>query len=96
MTAPEAEDLQWFFRHLQGTADPAERPFGLTLSNAVQKVGRGRFRTLYRAWRDDPHRATSHACSIVTKDQVERGWGRLEVVELRRQYLQLGSLVGVA
>jgi len=96
LNASEAEDLQWFFRHLQGSAEPADKPYGLTLSKAVRKVGRARFRALYRAWQDDPYRATSHACSFSTKDHVERGWGRLEVVELRRQYLQLGALVGVA
>lgn len=96
MTASEAKDLQWFFRHLQGTVHPAEQPYGLTLSKAIRRVGAARFRSLYRTWQDDPYRATSHACSFPTKDHVERGWGRLEVIELRRQYLQLGSLVGVA
>lgn len=63
---------------------------------AELEVGAARFRALYRMWERDPHNALRYAKSPILHDQLERGDGRMEFVNLTRQYLQLGALVGVA
>jgi hypothetical protein len=55
-----------------------------------------KFRALYRQWLEDPANTLWMAGSNVTADAVERDHGRVECVELSRQYLHLSPLVDVA
>ena len=66
------------------------------LARAVRKCRHARFRSLYRLWQRDPHHTLWYATSYILRDQLQRGDGRIEFVNLTRQYLQLGPLVGVA
>ena len=90
------EDLEWLFRRRQGTADAAKKPDDFYLARAVRKAGSARCRSLYRLWQRDPHHTLWYATSHILRDQLQRGDGRIEFVNLTRQYLQLGPLVGVA
>ncbi len=55
-----------------------------------------RFRALYQQWLVDPERTLWMADSIALSDALERGFGRIECVDLTRQYLHLSPLVDVA
>lgn len=55
-----------------------------------------RFRALYRQWLADPKQTLWMAESTVLADAIERGHGRIECVDLSRQYLHLSPLVEVA
>jgi len=70
--------------------------YGLTLESAKQKFGAARFRALHRRWECEGAPALWSARSTVSRDQMERGSGRVECAELSRQYLQLTPLVGVS
>ena len=58
--------------------------------------GAPRFRALYRQWLEDPANTLWIAGSNVLSDAVELEHGRVECVELSRQYLHLSPLVDVA
>ena len=47
-------------------------------------------------WQQEGNPAIWAAQSGVLKDALERGEGRVELVELTHQYFHLSSLVGVA
>ena len=91
-----AEQLQAYFRHRQQSPGHLTEPADEVLEKAFRKFGAARFKALYRWWllRGDP--AIWAAQSPVLRDAIARGEGRLECVEISRQYLQLTSLVGVA
>lgn len=55
-----------------------------------------RFRALYEQWRIDPEKTISMADSQALRVALERGDGRIECVDLTRQYLHLSPLVDVA
>jgi hypothetical protein len=55
-----------------------------------------KFRALYRQWLDDPANSIRMAGSPLIADNIERGHGTVECVELSRQYLHLSPLVDVA
>jgi hypothetical protein len=91
-----AEQLQAYYRRRQQSRGHFTEPADEDLEKAFRKFGAARFKALYRWWllRGDP--AIWAAQSPVLRDAIARGEGRLECVELSRQYLQLTSLVGVA
>jgi hypothetical protein len=92
----EAKELDWFFRARLGrTKEPS--PYGdLTVATAAQKYGAARFRAIGKMWEREGESAIWTAQSHTVKNQLERGEGRIEFVELPHQYLHLTSLVGVA
>ncbi len=55
-----------------------------------------RFRALYRQWSDDPRNTLWMAGSPILAEAIDREHGRVECVELSRQYLHLSPLVDVA
>jgi hypothetical protein len=55
-----------------------------------------RYQALYRHWLTDPRNALWMAGSNVLADALDRGEGRVECLELSRQYLHLSPLVAVA
>jgi hypothetical protein len=96
LTPGQVDELDWYFRARQGTAtDPAPDP-DLTLATAARKFGAARFRALHRMWDREGTAALRAVQSTILRDQIERGWGRIEFAELSHQYLQLTPLVGVA
>jgi hypothetical protein len=96
LTPAQVDELDWFFRARQGRAtDPAPDP-ELDLARCAQKFGAARFRALHRRWEREGMTALWSAQSTSLRDQMQRGWGRVEIAELSHQYLQLTPLVGVA
>jgi hypothetical protein len=91
-----AEQLQVYFRHRQQAGGHLTAPANENLENAFRKFGSARFKALYRWWLDRGDPAIWAAQSPVLRDAIAYGNGRLDCVELSRQYLQLTSLVGVA
>ena len=91
-----ARDLEGHFREHQQTRGHLTEPSSDGLAKSVRRFGAARFRALYRHWLREGDRAIWAARSPVLRDALSRGTGRLECVELSRQYLQLTSLVGVA
>jgi hypothetical protein len=92
----EVDELDWFFRARQGRAtEPAPDP-DLAVATGAQKFGAARFRALERRWESEGLSALWSAQSTTLSDQLQRGEGRVEFVELSRQYLQLTPLVGIA
>jgi hypothetical protein len=92
----EVNELDWFFRARQGRAtEPAPDP-DLTVATGAQKFGAARFRALQRRWEAEGLSALWSAQSTTLSDQLQRGEGRVEFVELSHQYLQLTPLVGIA
>jgi hypothetical protein len=91
-----AEQLQAYFQRRQQARGHFTEPADEELEKAFRKFGAARFKALYRWWllRGDP--AIWAAQSPVLRDAIAYGDGRVECVELSRQYLQLTSLVGVA
>lgn len=91
-----AEQLQAYFRRRQQTRGHFTEPADEDLEKAFRKFGAARFKALYRSWllRGDP--VIWAAQSPGLRDAIAYGEGRLECVELSRQYLRLTSLVGVA
>ena len=89
------EELEWFFRARQGDAQTSP-PADLDLATAARKFSAARFRALHREWQREGNPALWAAQSHILRDALTRGNGRIEFVELSRQYLQLTSLVGVA
>src|SRR5580704_12540908 len=92
----EVQELEWFFRARQGAADRPAPPADLDVATAHRKFSGARFRALHRTWQREGNPALWAAQSAVLRDALARGVGRIEFVELSRQYLQLTSLVGVA
>jgi hypothetical protein len=87
--------LEWLFperKRLTETGTASSDPRYLETSSAF---GAPRFRALYRQWLDDPDTLWI-AGSHTTADAFELDHGRVEIVELSRQYLHLSPLVDVA
>jgi hypothetical protein len=91
-----AEQLERYFRERQQAPGHLTEPADEDLAKAFRKFGAARFKALYRVWQREGDRAIWRAQSFILRDALARGTGRLECVELSRQYLQLTSLVGVA
>ncbi len=90
----EVRELDWYFRARRGefvcpSADP-----GLTVATAARTYGAARFEALYRAWLQRGEQALQAMQLPLLRDNIQRGWGRVEFVQLRHQYLQLTPLIG--
>ncbi|MFA5907916.1 MAG: hypothetical protein WC815_03980 [Vicinamibacterales bacterium] len=92
----QAEELECVLRHRAGTTDGMEEPRYFDLAEASRRFASSRFRARYRMWQIDPARAITGVSSSSLRDQLERGDGRIEFMELPHQYLRLTSLIGVA
>jgi hypothetical protein len=90
------DELEWVFQHRAGMADLTEKPPDLNLSVATRRFHGARFRVRYRMWQLEPHRALWNLQSRILEEQLARGEGRIEFMELPHQYLRLTSLVGVS
>lgn len=89
------EELEWLFRVQAGqTATPPDP--ALTRAAAEKKYAGARFRALRASWEREGHPALRRTMSDGLRTDLEFRDGRIEFVALNHQYLQLGSLVGVA
>jgi hypothetical protein len=62
----------------------------------LKNFGAPKFRALYRQWLEDPTNTLWMAGSTTLADALDRDHGRVECIELSRQYLHLSPLVDVA
>jgi hypothetical protein len=89
----QTRELNWYFRVRNGEALCPTRDGELDVPTAARTYGAARFEALRRAWMrrgDDALRAPTHTL----REQMQRGDGRIEFVQLAHQYLQLTPLVG--
>ena len=96
LSTTAVEELEWYFPAREPGAETVAPPLGLDLDTAAKKYSAARFQALHRAWQHEGMPALWRARSRVLEDRLREGRGRVEFVELSRQYLQLTSLVGVS
>lgn len=96
LTPASVDELESVFRHRAGTAGATRPAPDFDLATAKRKFAAARFRARYRMWQVDPSMALWGVQSSSLRDQLARGEGRIEFMELPHQYLRLASLVGVA
>jgi hypothetical protein len=96
LTPDETEGLDWYFRVRRGEVVCPTRDPALDGATAARKFGAARFEALYRTWQRRGIQALWTMQSPILRDQLQRGWGRVEFAELRHQYLQLTPFVGSA
>lgn len=90
------ETLEWFFPERKRLAEAATAPADARFLSASSAFRAPRFRALYRQWLEDPTNTLWMAGSHIIADTLDRDHGRVECVELSRQYLHLSPLVDVA
>lgn len=96
LTPREVEELDWYFRARRGELVYPSRDRDLDITTAAKRFGAARFEALYREWLRRDWRALWAMQSPTLRDQLQRGEGRVEFVELPHQYLQLTPLIGTA
>ena len=90
------DDLEWYFRSKHGRDLAGVATPDLTMAEAARKFRSARYQSLERLWLQDGHGVLYDLMSHTLKEHWQLGRGRVEVVVLPHQYLQLTSLVGVA
>jgi hypothetical protein len=88
--------IERMFRDRMRQTQPNPGPSYTEYQEDGRAFSGSRFQALYRQWLVDPERTLWMADSHILADAIERGLGRVECVELRRQYLHLSPLVDVA
>jgi hypothetical protein len=88
--------LEWLFSERKRLAETGGARGNERYLATSKTFGAPRFRALYRQWLEDPANTLWMAGSTVLSDAVDREHGRVECVELSRQYLHLSPLVDVA
>jgi hypothetical protein len=88
--------LEWLFPERKRLAEPSAAPADARYLKVSSSFRTPRYRALYQQWLDDPRNTLWMAGSTTVADNVERGHGQVECVELSRQYLHLSPLVDVA
>jgi len=90
------ETLEWLFPERKRLAEPGAAPADARYLGTSSAFRTSRYRALYQQWLDDPRNTLWMAGSPIVADAIERDHGRVECVELSRQYLHLSPLVDVA
>ena len=90
------ETLEWLFPERKRLAEPGAAPADARYLNTSSAFRTSRYRALYQQWLDDPRNTLWMAGSPIVADAIDREHGRLECVDLSRQYLHLSPLVDVA
>jgi hypothetical protein len=90
------ETLEWLFPERNRLAEPGAGPADQRYLKVSSAYRTPRYRALYRQWLDDPTNTLWLAGSRIIADNIDRGHGQVECVELSRQYLHLSPLVDVA
>jgi hypothetical protein len=96
LTPGQVEQLDWYFRARRGELVCPSCDRDLDLPTAARTFGAARFEALYRMWEQRGVQALWAMQSPTLRDQLQRGWGRVEFAELPHQYLQLTPLVGTS
>jgi hypothetical protein len=90
------DELDWYFRSKHGRDLSNVKAPDLTMSEAARKFRAARYQALERRWLQEGTGALWDISSHTLKEEWRLGRGRVEMVVLPHQYLQLTSLVGVA
>jgi hypothetical protein len=90
------DELDWYFRSKHGRDLSNVKTPDLTMAEAAKKFRAARYQALERRWLHEGWGALWDISSPTLKEVWRRGHGRVEMVVLPHQYLQLTSLVGVA
>lgn len=90
------QTLEWIFPERKRLAEPGAGPADARFLQVSKAYRMPRFRALYQHWLDEPSTALWMAGSAVLADAVELGHGRVECIDLSRQYLHLSPLVAIA
>lgn len=96
LTPGQVDELDWYFRARRGEVMCPSQDRDLDLVMAARKFSAARFEALHRMWQQRGVQALWALQSPTLRDQLQRGWGRVEFAELPHQYLQLTPLVGPA
>jgi hypothetical protein len=89
------DELDWYFRSKHGRDLSNVAAPDLTMAEAARKFRAARYQALERRWLQD-RGSLWDISSHTLKEHWQMGRGRVEMVVLPHQYLQLTSLVGVA
>lgn len=92
----EVRELDWYFRARRGEIVCPSADLDLNVATAARKYGAARFEALYRVWLERGEQALWAMQLPLLRDNIQRGWGRVEFVQLARQYLQLTPLIGAS
>jgi hypothetical protein len=87
-------ELDWYFRVRNGEALCPTRDGELDVPTAARTYSAARFEALRRAWMRRGVYAVRAMQTHTLREQMQRGEGRVEFVQLAHQYLQLTPLVG--
>jgi len=90
------EVREWLFPERKRLAESGAGPGDGRYLTTSKNFRAPRFRALYRQWLEDPTNTLWMAGSNTLGDALDRDHGRVECVELSRQYLHLSPLVDVA
>ena len=90
------ETLEWLFPERKRLSEPGAGPANERYTNLLSAYRAPRYQALHQQWLDDPTNTLRLAGSRLIADNIERGDGQVECVELSRQYLHLSPLVDVA
>jgi len=88
--------LEWCFTERKRLAEPGAGPASEGYSKVSGAFRTPHYRALYRQWLEEPANTLWIAGSPVVADAIDRGEGKVECIELSRQYLHLSPLVDVA
>jgi hypothetical protein len=89
-------ELGWYFGERKRLAEGGSVSDDKRFRSDASAFRAPRFQALYRHWQDAPTDALWMAHSNALADALDREFGRVEVVQLSRQYLHLSPLVEVA
>ncbi len=90
------ETLEWLFPERKRLAEAGSTSADKRYVETAGAFRAPRFQALYRQWLRDPANTLWMAGSRTISDTLERDHGRVECIELSRQYLHLSPLVNVA
>jgi hypothetical protein len=90
------ETLEWLFPERKRLAEPGAAPADARYLKLSSTYRSPFYRALYRQWVDEPRNTLWMAGSPILADAIDQEQGRVECVELSRQYLHLSPLVDVA
>ena len=94
LTPWQGRQLEWYFRARNGEHVCPSPWVDLDVATAARTYGATRFDAMYRAWRQWGEDVVRAAQMPTRRDQMHRGLGRVEFVQLTHQYLQLTPLIG--
>jgi hypothetical protein len=94
--ASTVETLEWLFPERKRLAEAGSTSADKRYMETAHAFRAPRFQALHRQWLEDPANTLWMAGSRTISDTLERDHGRVECIELSRQYLHLAPLVNVA